>query len=73
MGRDIRLTGSLRGQTDNYKAPLGFELNNPWKVSDKLQGTCTTECLANSSINSWRRDSLRCILLLYYVPVYKFQ
>jgi len=32
MERDLRLTGSLRGQTDNPEAPPGFELNNPWKV-----------------------------------------
>lgn len=32
MDRDRRLTGSLRGQTDNVEAPLGFELNNPWRV-----------------------------------------
>lgn len=33
MERDRRLTGSLRGQSDAPIAPLGFELNNPWKVS----------------------------------------
>ena len=33
MERDRRLTGFLRGQTDNVEAPEGFELNNPWKVS----------------------------------------
>lgn len=32
MERDMRLTGSLRGQTDRPEAPAGFELNNPWKV-----------------------------------------
>ena len=32
MDRDRRLTGFLRGQTDNVVAPLGFELNNPWRV-----------------------------------------
>lgn len=32
MKRDKRLTGSLRGQSDNPIAPLGFELNNPWDV-----------------------------------------
>ncbi|PQE33908.1 small secreted protein [Rutstroemia sp. NJR-2017a WRK4] len=32
MDRDRRLTGYLRGQTDNPSAPLGFELNNPWRV-----------------------------------------
>ena len=33
MNRDRRLTGYLRGQTDNVEAPIGFELNNPWRVS----------------------------------------
>lgn len=33
MDRDRRLTGFLRGQTDNVQAPPGFELNNPWRVS----------------------------------------
>ncbi|TVY85492.1 hypothetical protein LSUE1_G000213 [Lachnellula suecica] len=32
MDRDRRLTGFLRGQTDNAAAPAGFELNNPWRV-----------------------------------------
>ncbi|KAL3423793.1 hypothetical protein PVAG01_05540 [Phlyctema vagabunda] len=34
--KDRRLTGSLRGQTDNPNAPLGFELNNPWKVEKRF-------------------------------------
>lgn len=33
----------MRGQTDRPQAPLGFELNNPWKVPDQkaslFQGT----------------------------------
>ena len=32
MDRDRRLTGFLRGQTDNPRAPAGFELSNAWKV-----------------------------------------
>jgi len=32
MERDLRLTGSLRGQSSNPVAPVGFELSNPWKV-----------------------------------------
>jgi hypothetical protein len=36
MERDRRLTGTLRGQTDKPEAPLGFELNNPWKVCATL-------------------------------------
>lgn len=34
MDRDRRLTGFLRGQTDKVEPPLGFELNNPWRVGD---------------------------------------
>lgn len=34
MDRDRRLTGHIRGQTDNVEAPLGFELNNPWRVRE---------------------------------------
>ena len=33
MERDLRLTGKFRDQTDHVKAPVGFEVNNPWKVS----------------------------------------
>lgn len=32
MERDRRLTGFMRGQTDQPAAPPGFELNNPWRV-----------------------------------------
>lgn len=32
MDRDRRLTGTLRGQSDNPQAPLGFEFTNGWKV-----------------------------------------
>jgi len=44
MGRDMRLTGRLRGQTDNATAPFGFELNNPWKVSLLLAGDMKEYC-----------------------------
>ncbi|TVY36111.1 hypothetical protein LSUB1_G005154 [Lachnellula subtilissima] len=37
MDRDRRLTGFLRGQTDNPTAPPGFELNNPWRVGFPTQ------------------------------------
>ena len=37
MDRDRRLTGYLRGQTDNVEAPWGFELNNPWRVGLHLR------------------------------------
>ncbi|KAH6617017.1 hypothetical protein F5144DRAFT_380932 [Chaetomium tenue] len=36
MDRDRRLTGYLRGQTDNPIAPPGFELNNPWRVERRM-------------------------------------
>ena len=36
MERDLRLTGSLRGQSTNAEAPKGFELSNPWKVEKRI-------------------------------------
>ncbi|KAF2220468.1 hypothetical protein BDZ85DRAFT_284206 [Elsinoe ampelina] len=36
MERDLRLTGYLRGQTDQVKAPKGFELSNRWKLEPSL-------------------------------------
>ncbi|KAH8772202.1 hypothetical protein BGZ57DRAFT_942553 [Hyaloscypha finlandica] len=36
MDRDRRLTGFLRGQTDNPSAPAGFELNNPWRLEKRI-------------------------------------
>ncbi|TVY58073.1 hypothetical protein LCER1_G001485 [Lachnellula cervina] len=36
MDRDRRLTGFLRGQTDNPTAPPGFELNNPWRLEKRF-------------------------------------
>jgi hypothetical protein len=36
MDRDMRLTGIFRAQTDNPEAPLGFEVNNPWKVCHEV-------------------------------------
>ncbi|RFU27728.1 hypothetical protein B7463_g8608, partial [Scytalidium lignicola] len=36
MDRDRRLTGFLRGQTDEPNAPPGFELNNPWRVEKRI-------------------------------------
>lgn len=32
MDRDMRVTGVFRAQSDNPEAPLGFDVNNPWKV-----------------------------------------
>ncbi|KAI0186692.1 hypothetical protein EV127DRAFT_438270 [Xylaria flabelliformis] len=36
MDRDRRLTGLLRGQSDEPLAPAGFELNNPWRVEKRI-------------------------------------
>ncbi|SZF00839.1 unnamed protein product [Blumeria hordei] len=36
MDRDRRLTGWLRGQTDNPTAPKGYELNNPWRLEKRI-------------------------------------
>jgi hypothetical protein len=56
MDRDRRLTGTLRGQTDKPEAPLGFELNNPWKVcfSSSIQAI---QVLIR--LNSWRHAFLK--------------
>lgn len=37
MDRDARLTGSLRGQRDDAKAPPGFEVGSLWKVCSSYQ------------------------------------
>ncbi|USP81402.1 hypothetical protein yc1106_08676 [Curvularia clavata] len=36
MERDRRLTGFMRGQTDQPAAPPGFELNNPWRCEQRF-------------------------------------
>lgn len=56
MDRDRRLTGTLRGQTDKPEAPLGFELNNPWKV--RVTGICRTTHLLTIQC-SWRHAFLK--------------
>ncbi|KAF2460685.1 hypothetical protein BDY21DRAFT_369639 [Lineolata rhizophorae] len=38
MNRDRRLTGYLRGQSDDAMAPAGFELNNPWRMEKGIGG-----------------------------------
>ncbi|CRG84755.1 hypothetical protein PISL3812_01958 [Talaromyces islandicus] len=35
MDRDLRLTGSWRGQSTNAEAPVGFEYSNPWKLEKR--------------------------------------
>jgi hypothetical protein len=32
MARDLRITGSIRGQSSNPEAPVGFDVSNPWQV-----------------------------------------
>lgn len=48
MDRDRRLTGWLRGQTDKVEAPVGFEVNNPWKVS------FLSRCVGSYGGGKWR-------------------
>ncbi|KAL4921678.1 hypothetical protein BDW62DRAFT_174216 [Aspergillus aurantiobrunneus] len=36
MERDLRLTGTFRGQSTNPEAPKGFEINNPWKIEKRI-------------------------------------
>ncbi|KAE8392075.1 hypothetical protein BDV23DRAFT_60344 [Aspergillus alliaceus] len=36
MERDLRITGSLRGQSSNAEAPKGFELSNTWKLEKRI-------------------------------------
>ncbi len=42
MDRDFRLTGEWRGQSDSAVAPVGFEVNNPWRVCRFLSYASTT-------------------------------
>lgn len=42
MERDLRITGSFRGQSTNPVAPKGFEVNNPWKVCSIGVNVCAT-------------------------------
>ncbi|RAK92844.1 hypothetical protein BO79DRAFT_207239 [Aspergillus costaricaensis CBS 115574] len=34
--RDLRITGTKRGQSSNHEAPKGFELSNPWKIEKRI-------------------------------------
>ncbi|KAJ6008196.1 hypothetical protein N7540_012172 [Penicillium herquei] len=36
MERDLRITGSMRGQSSNHIAPKGFEVSNPWKLEKRI-------------------------------------
>ncbi|KAH8697630.1 hypothetical protein BGW36DRAFT_379110 [Talaromyces proteolyticus] len=35
MERDLRITGSWRGQSTNPEAPAGFEVSNPWRLEKR--------------------------------------
>jgi hypothetical protein len=59
MDRDRRLTGYLRGQTDNPAAPPGFELNNPWRVCSLHKIGLFLETITDSLLYSWRSVSFR--------------
>ncbi|KAK2799054.1 hypothetical protein FQN51_007160 [Onygenales sp. PD_10] len=36
MERDQRITGVFRGQDSNHEAPVGFEVNHPWKAEKRF-------------------------------------
>ncbi|EGC43200.1 conserved hypothetical protein [Histoplasma capsulatum var. duboisii H88] len=36
MERDRRITGIFRGQNNGHEAPVGFEVNNPWKTEKRF-------------------------------------
>lgn len=59
MDRDRRLTGFLRGQSDEVVAPLGFELNNPWRVSFVFQVRGCDEVGIVLMVCRWRNGSSR--------------
>jgi hypothetical protein len=49
MDRDMRMTGVFRAQSDKPEAPLGFELNNPWKACHEAinKQTCSLTAVAD--------------------------
>lgn len=57
MDRDMRLTGVFRAQTDNPEAPLGFEVNNPWKVCQEViaKQICTLTTVSDGGPNLVKR------------------
>ncbi|KAJ5109002.1 hypothetical protein N7456_005677 [Penicillium angulare] len=36
MERDLRITGTWRGQSSNPVAPKGFEVSSPWKLEKRI-------------------------------------
>lgn len=43
MERDLRITGTMRGQSSNHTAPPGFDVSKPWKVWPKITRFIETE------------------------------
>jgi len=71
MDRDRRLTGYLRGQTDNAVAPAGFELNNPWRVRIPYDRDYIRDFVLTLSISLRGASSRVCCLLLLYIDRFK--
>ncbi|CEJ62334.1 hypothetical protein PMG11_10836 [Penicillium brasilianum] len=36
MERDLRITGTMRGQSSNHQAPPGFDVSKPWKIEKRI-------------------------------------
>lgn len=81
MDRDRRLTGYLRGQTDQVQAPAGFELSNGWRVRrlsrlgemrDFTDSVCRSRSVSCKSAtrctNGTVSRSTRVFLIVYAVP-----
>ena len=66
MDRDRRLTGFLRGQTDDPVAPNGFELNNPWRVCIQydFRAAFANNSIAGEEILLDCFPSLQCICIV---------
>ncbi|KAL3488750.1 hypothetical protein BJX62DRAFT_170494 [Aspergillus germanicus] len=65
MERDLRLTGSLRGQSTNVEAPKGFELSNPWKVSYHDHYTAILPPLRKLTASIGRKTHLLDLCLIF--------
>lgn len=51
MERDLRITGTERGQSSNHQAPKGFDVSNPWKVwtTTRARNSCDSRVLIQST------------------------
>jgi hypothetical protein len=64
MDRDFRLTGEWRGQSDNVVAPLGFEVNNPWRVCKfKFDDLSTAKLYPDGETNYLSPDTFTTFLV----------